>query len=89
MKSQFYIQSQQLILVFIFFCFYSLFLLKHDKDMSNQQDRFEGKINGNWRYQKVIDTVDMKFYWYFASLPVSSYINKKTTADYSWTTHWQ
>ncbi len=58
MKRQFYSQSQQLILVYIFFGFYSLFLLKQHKDMSNLQDRLESKINRNQRYQKSIDTID-------------------------------
>ncbi len=43
MKNQFYSQSQQLTLVYIFFCFYSLFLLKQHKDMMrNLQDQLEG-----------------------------------------------
>ncbi len=57
MRSLFYSQSQQLILVYIFFCFYLLFLLKHRKDISNQQDQLEGKINRNWKYQKSIDSI--------------------------------
>ncbi len=58
MKSQFYNQSQQLILVYIFFCFCLLFLLKHRKDLGNLQDGLEGKIYRNWRYQKSSDTTD-------------------------------
>ncbi len=70
MKSQFYSQFQQLILVYIFFCFYSLFLLKHHKALRNLQNRLEGenkqilKISKKYRYCRYICKKSNQYYRY-------------------------